>query len=93
MIAFFRRELGQSFGPVECVSGVDMLVESDFAGAHTLYLMTEPMYRPAVESGFVVEENECAVATVCDEYHTHAMVSGQFSQLGDSFPLLFDPQI
>jgi hypothetical protein len=91
-IAFFHRELDQSFSPVECVSGADMVAESDFAGAHTLYLMVEPMYRPVVESGFVVEENECVVASVCDEHHTHAKVSGQFSQLDDSFLLLFGPQ-
>jgi hypothetical protein len=55
--------------------------------------MAEPMCQPVVESGFVVEENECVVANVGDEFHTHAKVSGQFAQPGDSFLLLFDPRI
>jgi hypothetical protein len=62
-IAFFHRVWDQSFVPAEYVSGVDKVVESGCAGAHTLDLMAEPMYRPVVGSGFVVEESEYVVAS------------------------------
>jgi hypothetical protein len=91
--AFFRKELGRNSSPVVYASGADMSVESGFAGAHTPDEMGEPMYQPGVEvsNGSVVEESERAVASVV-EFHSHAKVNDQFSQLDDSSLLLFDPR-